>query len=167
LRFFIAVKIPYFCPLCLCFSNFGSRLITGCERFISGSPLPSPLCHLRLVHRFQSPPGFPPQGLFLRSSKFAARTRALYNWRPTDVVSLRQFRSGERSEGIICLTYVAMTDQSYTDLPLCQSQTNVPSLLAVRTFICDFDTLPDEEREPAVQCIPYASNNERVRLDLC
>ena len=142
LRFFIAVKIPYFCPLCLCFSNSGSRLITGCERFISGSPLPSLSATytwfivfkvLRLSHRTFSLPAFipicrPVKGAVQLEANGRRVTAAIPESREVGGYQLSDLRRHASAH-------------SYTDLPVCQSQTNVPSLLAVGTSICDFDTL--------------------------
>jgi hypothetical protein len=98
---FIAVKIPYFRPLC----DFQSWA-RGWSWFARASSLGRrcrPSLPLTPGLSLSKSSGFPTaRYFFLRSSQFAARTRALYNWRPTDVVSLWQFRSRERSRGPAC-----------------------------------------------------------------
>ena len=89
LRFFIAVNIPYFCPLCLRFSIFGSRLSMGCEKFTSWSPLLSLsgtytwfiVFKVRVSHRTFSLPTFLP---VCCPDKGAVQVEA--NWRVTAAI---------------------------------------------------------------------------------
>lgn len=123
-----------FVPLCLCI--FKLRLAT--DHWLREVHLrvaaAVPLCHLHLVYRFQSPPGFPPHSLPAFLPVCRPDKGAVHNWRSTDVVSQRPFRSRERSEGQLSALRRHASAESYTDLPLCQSQTHVPSLPAVRTL---------------------------------
>lgn len=130
MRFFIAVKIPYFCPLCLCLSNSGSPLIMGCERLISRSPLLFKF--LRVSHRTFSPLAFPFPPV-CRPDKGAVQLGA--NGRRV-TAAIPESREVEGYQ-LFDLRRHAFA-QSHTDLPLCQSQTRVPSLTAMRTLIRDF-----------------------------
>jgi hypothetical protein len=142
LRFFIAVKIPYFCPLCLCFSN---RLAT--DHWLREVHLrvaaAIPLCQLHLVYRFQSPPCFPPHvpsSCIPRSLQPPGQGRCTISGQRT---SCHCGNSGEAKGRLVSAVWPRRHASvlSYTDLPLCQSPTHVPSLLSMRTLICDFDTL--------------------------
>ena len=123
-----------------------------------------PLCHLHLVYRLQSPPGFPPQVLSscIPPSLPPGQGRCTTGGQRTLRITAAIPESREVGGYQLSDLRHHASAQSYTDLTLCQSQTHLPSLLAARTLICDCDTLRNEERERYLQCIPYASNTLSV-----